>query len=62
MAGPSSLLVDPTSQSEITNAVERVWKSEDLRKQMIESGYSFAQHFRDKNIAETWNKTYLSLL
>jgi len=62
VAGPSSLLVDPKSQEDLTTAIDRVWRSEELQKQMMESGYTFAQHFKDDVIARQWHNLYTSLV
>lgn len=60
-AGPSSLLVDPENQQEINEKIDRLWQSAELRTEMSDSGYSFAQHFKDKNVAQHWNQLYHSL-
>ncbi len=62
VAGPASLLIDPDSLEELTQAIDRVWGSEDLQKQMSISGYTFAQHFKDDKIASHWQNLYSSLI
>lgn len=61
VAGPKSLLVDPTSLDEITEALQQVWESQEMQKNMAESGYSFAHNFSDEQIAKNWMRLYESL-
>ncbi len=61
VAGPSSILVNPEDQQEITAALKKVWDDEDLRKTMAETGYEFAQNFSDESIAKTWMRLYQSM-
>ncbi len=62
VAGPSSILIDPDTPEELEEAMNRVWNSEELSQQMIKSGYTFAQHFKDDVIARQWQNLYSSLL
>lgn len=61
-AGPGSKLVDPESQEEITVALQEVWSNDSLKKEMIKTGYTFAQSFKDEAIAKEWNLVYQSLI
>ncbi|MDZ7845764.1 MAG: glycosyltransferase family 1 protein [Owenweeksia sp.] len=61
VAGPSSILINPEEQEELTQALRRVWESPELQEKMMESGLSFAENFRDENIANHWQKIYRSL-
>lgn len=62
VAGPSGKLVTPENQQEITEALQTVWSDAALRKEMAESGFTFAQGFKDDAIAQQWNRVYQSLL
>lgn len=60
-AGPSSLLVDPEDQNQISDNMQKIWNSESLRTEMAQSGYTFARNFKDEKIAEQWMRLYKSL-
>lgn len=62
VAGPSSRLVNPTKQDEISGTLQHVWEDETLRMEMAETGYTFAQKFGDKAIAQKWETLYQSLM
>ncbi len=61
VAGPSSILVNPEDQQEITEALKRLWEDEELRQNMAQTGYDFAQNFTDEAIAKTWMRLYESM-
>lgn len=61
VAGPSSILVNPEDQQAISERMDRVWQSDSLRKEMAESGFSFAQNFKDEKMAANWHRLYHSL-
>ena len=61
-AGPGSKLVDPENQEEISAALQEVWSTDSLKKEMIKTGYTFAQDFKDEAIAKKWNLVYQSLI
>ena len=62
VAGPAGKLVTPENQDEITAALQEVWSDESLRQQMAETGFTFAQNFKDEAIAKQWNHVYQSLI
>ena len=61
--GPSSIYIDPQSETELQTAVESLYaESRESRKKRIESGLNYAQKFNDDVLAKQWNKLYKSLL
>ncbi|MDA0779763.1 MAG: glycosyltransferase family 1 protein [Bacteroidetes bacterium] len=61
--GPSSIYIDPQSETELLTAVESLYaESHESRKNRIESGLNYAQKFNDDVLAKQWNKLYKSLL
>lgn len=62
VAGPSGKLVTPESQEEITVAMDELWRNEELRNEMVATGFTFAQQFKDEAIAQKWDQLYKSLI
>lgn len=62
VGGPSSKLVDPHNQTEITSALLEVWNSPELQKTMATDGYAFAKQFEDHKIAAQWIALYESMM
>ena len=62
VAGPSGKLVTPESQEEITAAMDELWRNEELRNEMVATGFTFAQQFKDEAIAQKWDQLYKSLI
>lgn len=60
-AGPDSILIDPESQDEINEAMQKLWTSEELRKQVAESGREYALNFSDEKMASSWMHLYKEL-
>ena len=61
--GPSSIYIDPQSETELLTAVESLYaESHESRKNRIESGLNYAQKFNDDVLAKQWNALYKSLL
>lgn len=55
VAGAAALLVDPLHVDEIKNAMSRIYKNEDLRKELIVKGFTQKQNFSwDKSAALLW--------
>lgn len=61
-AGPSSLLIDPTSVEAIANAIEIGLSDTALRQKMIKDGYQYAvDNFAAKKVTQEVNDLYLKI-
>ena len=61
-AGPDSLLIDPTAPEAIAEAIDRVLSDQQLRANMIENGFNYAQQFRGEPLTEQLVKVYQEIL
>jgi glycosyltransferase involved in cell wall biosynthesis len=61
VAGPDSILVDPDNPSDMNNAIQMIMSSSKLQTKMKENGYTFAQKFKDEQIANQWHSLYSNL-
>jgi len=59
--GEQTLYINPLSVSELTAAITKVKSDSNLRQQMIEEGYQYAQNFTDIKVADNLHKIYSSL-
>lgn len=59
--GPDSVYVNPSDEKEIQQKIELLLSDWQLRKNIAEKGYQYAQRFTDENIASQWNTVYNSL-
>lgn len=57
-AGPGSVFVDPENADELADAIRLVLTDESKRKQMIETGYAYAQQFKPEICADNMFKLY----
>jgi glycosyltransferase involved in cell wall biosynthesis len=60
--GPSSIYVDVTNTKEITENIKRLLKYPEIRKDITDSGFKFAQKFNDKEIANQIMDVYNTIL
>jgi len=60
-AGPYSKYINPLSSSNIKEAIIEIKNSNDLKKNMIEKGFEYAQKFKDDKIAKNLIEIYTSL-
>jgi glycosyltransferase involved in cell wall biosynthesis len=61
-AGPDSLLIDPSNEFDLAEAMLKVATDEFLRIKMIERGYEYASNFTPANSAKSVMTIYQSLL
>lgn len=59
--GPDSIYVDPQNVNAIGDAILSVLSDENLRKNMTEKGYLYAQKFTDKEVAGNYMELYKSM-
>ncbi len=59
--GPHSLYVDPMDSQKFSQQIESVLSNDNLRNEMIEKGFEFAQKFNDEHIAKEIMKIYKSV-
>lgn len=57
-AGPGSIFVDPDNAGELADAIRLVLNDENKRKQMIETGYHYAQQFKPEICAKNMFDLY----
>ncbi|HRG59764.1 MAG TPA: glycosyltransferase family 1 protein [Bacteroidia bacterium] len=57
-AGPGSIFVDPDNAEELADAIRLVLSDETKRKQMIETGYQYAQQFKPEICADNMFNLY----
>ncbi|MFZ2857596.1 glycosyltransferase family 4 protein [Acidovorax sp.] len=62
VVGAAGLLVDPTSESGLTEALQRVCADSGLRAQLIQQGLERAHHFTWRNSAETLAQAFANYL
>ena len=60
--GPASLYVSPDDPQALAAAIDRVLADPDLRKQMVEQGYAYAQRFTMESIARDLMAVYEKVL
>ena len=60
--GSHSRYVNPTDVTAMENEIKLILSSQELRKEMTEQGYKYAQKFKDEVIAEEINNIYKNLL
>ncbi|HJX71478.1 MAG TPA: glycosyltransferase family 1 protein [Bacteroidales bacterium] len=56
--GPDSIYVNSRDHEELGAAIKKVLSDEDLRKQMIESGYHYAKNFTPEKTADSVMQVY----
>ncbi len=56
--GPNSIYIDPASVEQMQEAIEKLLNDENLREEISEKGYEFAQRFNDDVIAKHVIETY----
>ncbi|XZE37274.1 glycosyltransferase family 4 protein [Pirellulaceae bacterium SH501] len=61
VAGVGALLCDPFSVSSISDAVDRLVRSEELRRQLISKGLENAKRFDPQKIAESYANLYRTI-
>ena len=59
--GPVSIYIDPLSENEISEAINKIEKDKVLRKRMITEGLKHAQNFTDNKIAKNIMQLYTDL-
>jgi glycosyltransferase involved in cell wall biosynthesis len=57
-AGPGSIFIDPNNTNEIADAIRSVLTDENKRKQMIATGFEYAQQFRPEICANNMFALY----
>jgi len=57
-AGPGSVYVDPDNAEELAHAIRQVLGDEKMRKEMIATGYAYAQQFKPQVCAENMYNLY----
>jgi len=60
--GPKTIYVDPQREWDLAMAILRVLKRPDLRKEMIETGYQYAQRFHEKEVSRNLINLYQEVL
>ena len=60
--GPNSIYVNPNNTNEITRQIILLLQNENLRKEIIEKGYQYAQQFSDSKIADEIQNLYKNLI
>ncbi len=61
-AGPGSMFVDPDNSEELAHAIRLVLTDESKRKEMIATGYNYAQQFRPEICANNMFKLYQKIV
>lgn len=61
-AGPASWLVDPEEPAQITGGIERILEDATFRKNMIDSGFQYAQSFKGEVVTEEMMDLYERIL
>jgi glycosyltransferase involved in cell wall biosynthesis len=61
-AGPASWLVDPEEPAQITGGIERILEDASFRKNMIDSGFQYAQSFKGEMVTEEMMDLYERIL
>jgi glycosyltransferase involved in cell wall biosynthesis len=61
-AGPASWLVDPEEPAQITAGIERILEDATFRKNMIDSGFQYAQSFKGEVVTEEMMDLYERIL
>jgi glycosyltransferase involved in cell wall biosynthesis len=61
-AGPGSLFVDPDNATELAEAISLVLTNENKRKEMIKTGYAYAQQFKPEVCAQNIYALYQSVM
>lgn len=59
--GPSSIYIDPTNVSQLTDAILRIMNQKKLRCKMAQDGYKFVQKFSTQLISDKISKIYANL-
>ena len=60
--GPNSVYINPESAVDLENEIVRLLGDENLRSEIAEKGFDFAQNFNDDNIANQYMDIYKSLV
>ncbi|WP_196891547.1 glycosyltransferase family 4 protein [Aureivirga marina] len=60
-AGPHSILIDPTSEIQMKEAILSLWNDEDKRKEIVEKSHVFVQKFNDEEVAKNLFNVYQKL-
>ena len=60
--GPNSIYVNPNNTNEITRQIILLLQNENLRKEIIEKGYQYAQQFSYSKIADEIQNLYKNLI
>ena len=61
VAGEGALLVDPHDDKHLTDAIKRICKNTDLRKELITKGVENAMNYNALNIGREYCKLYIQL-
>lgn len=59
--GQNSIYIDPRDVNQLKNAIINVDKNKDLRKKMIQMGYTYVQKFSEESVSENINRLYSDL-
>lgn len=59
--GAHSIYIDPSSVSEMQNALLELWNNDEKRRLIADQGYEFVQKFNDEAIAENWATFYKNI-
>ncbi|WP_196886779.1 glycosyltransferase family 4 protein [Aureivirga sp. CE67] len=60
-AGPHSILIDPTSETQMKDTVLDLWNNEEKRKEIVEKSHVFVQKFNDEEVAKNLFNVYQKL-
>lgn len=62
VAGPGSVLTDPEDTKMLTEAIQEMWDSREMRIACVKNSRTFIAQFRDDRLVEQWQNTYRSVL
>ncbi|MEO0341297.1 MAG: glycosyltransferase, partial [Bacteroidota bacterium] len=60
--GPDAILINPNDPGEIAQAIDTILTDSNLREEMVEKGYLYAQRFRGEALTEDLVNIYEQLL